>query len=144
MHIATAICEAFETMFGQWNITKERVHVVLRDNARNMAKAMEECGVASLGCMAHTLQLAVNEAVLSQRSVSDCVSIGRKIVGHFKHSQLAASRLKDLQAQLGMKTTRLQQDVPRDGTARFICLRVCWSRSECLQHMEYIMPYLHL
>lgn len=40
-HRGTAICIAFETMFRQWNIAKERVHFVLRDNARNMAKAME-------------------------------------------------------------------------------------------------------
>lgn len=68
--------------------------------------------------MAHTccIQLAVNEAVLSQRSITDCVSIRRKMVGHFKHSQLAASRLKDLQTQLGMKTTRLQQDVVWNST----------------------------
>lgn len=105
-------CQAFDTMLAQWSITKDKVHVVLRDNARNMIKAMEECGLASLGCMAHTLQLAVNEAVLSQRSITDCVSISRKIIGHFKHSQLATSRLQNLQKQLGMKEARLQQDVP--------------------------------
>lgn len=122
-HTAAAIREAFEGMFEQWKIPLERVHVVLRDNARNMAKACEDCGVASLGCMAHTLQLAVNEAVLSQRSVSDCVAIGRKVVGHFKHSQVASSRLKDLQTQLGMKTARLQQDVATRWNSTFYMLR---------------------
>ena len=57
---------------------------------------MDECGVKSLGCMAHTLQLAVNDGVLSQQSISDCVAIGRKIAGHFHHSQLATSRLGDI------------------------------------------------
>lgn len=74
-HTGTMICQAFETMLKQWSITKDRVHVVLRDNARNMTKAMEECGFASLGCMAHTLQLAVNEAVLSQRSITNCFDL---------------------------------------------------------------------
>ncbi len=64
------------------------MHVVLRDDARNMQKAMDECGIKSLGCIAHTLQLAVHDGVLSQRSISDCVAIRRKIVGHFRHSQL--------------------------------------------------------
>lgn len=49
---------------------KERVHVFLRDNAPNMVKAMDESGVASVGSTAHTLQLGVNKAVLSQ---SKCV-----------------------------------------------------------------------
>ena len=91
------IHQTFEAMLQRWNIKKEMVHVVLRDNAHNMEKAMNEGGVASLGCMAHSLQLAVNEAVLSQRAVSDCVAIGRKIVGHFRQSQVASSALRKLQ-----------------------------------------------
>ncbi|KAK0148534.1 Zinc finger BED domain-containing protein 4 [Merluccius polli] len=88
-----------------------------------MTKAMQECGLASLGCMAHTLQLAVNEAVLSQRSIIDCASISRKIVGHFRHSQLATFRLQSLQKQLGMKEARLQQDVPTRWNSTFYMIR---------------------
>ena len=65
-HTAAAISVAFENMLEQWHVTKENVHVVIRDNARNMAKAMGQSGVASLGCVAHTLQLTVNEGVFSQ------------------------------------------------------------------------------
>ena len=61
-HMGAMIHQTFEAMLQRWNI-KEVVHVDLRDNAHNMEKAMKECGVASLGCMAHSLQLAVNEAV---------------------------------------------------------------------------------
>ncbi len=120
-HTGAMICQAFETMFEQWRITKDRVHVVVRDNARNMVKAMEECGLASLGCVTHTLQLTVNEAVLSKQSITDCVSICKKMVGNFKHSQLATSSLKDLQKQLGMKTQGFNKTCQQDGTARSIC-----------------------
>jgi hypothetical protein len=82
--LGTAIASAFDGMFAQWKIPKENVHVVLHDNARNMQKAMDECGLKSLGCMAHTLQLAVHDRVLSQQSISDCVVIGRKIVGQMR------------------------------------------------------------
>ncbi len=61
--------------------------------------------------MSHTLQLAVTEGLLSQRSVTEAVGVGRKIVGHFKHSNLAYSRLQDIQTQLGQPIKRLQQDV---------------------------------
>lgn len=70
-----------------------------------------ECGVKSLGCVAHTLQLAVHDGLISQRSVSDCIAMGRRLVGHFKHSQLATSRLRDIQTELGLPTKTLQQDV---------------------------------
>ena len=73
--------------------------------------------------MAHMFQLAVNEAVLSQRSITDCVSISRNIVGHFRHSQLTTSRLQILQKQLGMKEARLQQDMPIRWNSMFYMLR---------------------
>lgn len=110
-HTAAAISDALSTMFDTWHIEKSNVHVIVRDNARNMLKAMEDSGLNSIPCMAHTLQLAVNEGLLSQRSISEITAIGRKIVGHFKHSPLAYSRLQDLQIQFGMPPKRLQQDV---------------------------------
>lgn len=86
------------------------VHVVLRDNARNMAKAMDDCGLNSISCMAHALQLAINEAVLSQRAVSDCIAIGRKIVSHFKHRNDCSYQKHNSNKMLLL-----------DGTAHFIC-----------------------
>ncbi|XP_065109329.1 zinc finger BED domain-containing protein 4-like [Paramisgurnus dabryanus] len=105
-----SIAAAMEMMLNTWKIDKSKVHVVLRDNATNVIKAMNCLGVPSLGCFAHTLQLIVNEGLLSQRSVSDTVAIGRKIVGHFKHSPLAYSHLEDIQLELNMQPKRLQQD----------------------------------
>lgn len=110
-HTAEALAAAFSDMFRSWGIPREKVHVILRDNARNMAKAMKDADLPSLPCMAHTLQLVVAEGVLSQRSISDITAAGRRIVGHFKHSPLAYSRLQSIQQQLGQPTKRLQQDV---------------------------------
>ena len=98
-------------MFETWKIPKENAHVVVRNNARNMAKATAEFGVPSLPCMAHTLQLAVNGGALSQRSIADALAVGRRVVGHFKHSPLACSRFEDIQKELNMPVKKLQQDV---------------------------------
>ncbi|KAJ4927700.1 hypothetical protein JOQ06_015503 [Pogonophryne albipinna] len=76
-----------------------------------MVKAMDDLEVKSVGCVSHTLQLAVHEGLLSQRSVIDALATARKIVGHFKHSPLAYSRLEDIQKDLKMDVKRLQQDV---------------------------------
>lgn len=108
-HTAEAIAGAFRDMFQAWGIPMERVHVILRDNARNMEKAMKDAQFPSLPCMSHTLQLVVQEGVLSQRSIGDIIAIGRRIVGHFKHSPLAYSRLQTVQKQLGQDPKRLQQ-----------------------------------
>ncbi|KAL0151124.1 hypothetical protein M9458_053637, partial [Cirrhinus mrigala] len=92
-------------------IDKQRVHVILRDNTANMKKAMRDMGVPSVGCVAHSCQLCVHEGLLSQRSVTETLANARKIVGHFKHSPLAYSRLEDIQMDLNMDIKRLQQDV---------------------------------
>nr|XP_054604940.1 zinc finger BED domain-containing protein 4-like [Nothobranchius furzeri] len=110
-HTAEHVKQAIGDMLNSWGIEKERVHVIVRDNARNMKRAMEDLAVPSLGCVAHTLQLVVHEGLLSQRSVTDTMANARKIIGHFKHSPLAYSRLEDIQISLKMTVKRLQQDV---------------------------------
>ena len=88
-HTGEYICEKLEDMLKNWGISKTRVHLIIHDNASNMMKASREAKLPSMGCFAHTLQLVVNEGVLSQRAVIDILAITRKIVGHFKHSTLA-------------------------------------------------------
>lgn len=110
-HTAERIQQSMEKMLNNWGIDKQRVHVILRDNAANMKKAMRDMGVPSVGCVAHSCQLCVHEGLLSQRSVTETLANARKIVGHFKHSPLAYSRLEDIQMDLNMDIKRLQQDV---------------------------------
>lgn len=90
-HRAAAISDAFTNMFDIWHINRSKVYAVVLDNARNMAKVTEESQLKGIWHMSHTLHLAMNEGVLSQRSVKDVLAIGRRIVGHFKHSQLTYS-----------------------------------------------------
>lgn len=63
--------------------------------------------------MTRTLHLCrdVNKGVLSQRSTKDVLAIGRRILGHFRHPQLAYSRLQFMQDQFGTPMKRFQQDV---------------------------------
>lgn len=55
---------AIKDILDQWHIPLNKVHVILWDNASNMKKAMDNMGVRSLGCFAHSLQLVVNERLL--------------------------------------------------------------------------------
>ena len=76
-----------------------------------MVKAMREASLPSFGCFAHSLQLVVEDGVLSQRAVIDVLATCRKIVGHFKHSTVAYSRLCSIQERLDIPQHRLQQDI---------------------------------
>ncbi|XP_077063451.1 zinc finger BED domain-containing protein 4-like [Siphateles boraxobius] len=141
-HTGDFIMAAIEEMLREWKINKNKVHVILRDNAKNMKKAMDQLGVASLGCFAHTLQLIVHEGLLSQRSVSDALANGRKIVGHFKHSPLAYARLEDIQVELNMHPKRLQQDVRTrwNSTLYMIESLIAHKRTLSAYTAEYDLP----
>ena len=110
-HTGALLASKYEEMLREWEIPKEKVHLFLVDNASNMRRAMLDAHIPFLGCFSHTLQLVINDGVFSQRYVNDLVATCRRIVGHFKRSQLAYSRLKEIQASLGLPQHRLRQDV---------------------------------
>ena len=90
------ICHALESMLEDWKISKSRIHMVVADNAINMKKALRESRLEAQGCFAHTLQLIVNDCVLSQRAAIDTLSVCRTIMGHFKHSTIAYHKLDQI------------------------------------------------
>ena len=101
-HTGVQIAGKIEHMLSNWQISKENVHLFLRDNAANMEHAMKDAGVISFGYFAHSLHLVVHDGVLSQQGVSDLLSLCRTIVGHFKRSTKAADKLKEIQQNLGL------------------------------------------
>ena len=71
-----------------WQIGRlrlDQVHLVLRDNAANVAKAMRDASLPSTGCFAHTLQLVVHDRMLSQWVVMETLADCRKNCWPFYH-----------------------------------------------------------
>ena len=62
-------------MLSKWNIDIEQVHLMVRDNASNMVKAMSDGDFEDLGCFAHTLQLIINDGIFSQKAATDLLAI---------------------------------------------------------------------
>ena len=52
-HTGALIAEKLEDMLSDWKISKERIHLVIRDNASNMERAMKDADVVSFGCFTH-------------------------------------------------------------------------------------------
>ena len=111
-HTGEAICQTILKMLQSWHLSKDKVHLVIRDNAANMIKGITDGGLQNLGCFAHTLQLVINDGVLLQRIVIDMLATSMTIVGHFRCSTLAYSRLRNIQENLGLPIHRLIQDEP--------------------------------
>ena len=81
MGTAEHVKQAIEEMLNACDIDKQHVEIILHDNVRNMKKEMDDMEVPSMHCVAHTLQLAVHEGLLSQCSITDSPGNARKVVG---------------------------------------------------------------
>jgi len=95
----------------KWQLA-EKLHLVLRDNGRNFVAGLRDANIPNVGCLAHTPQLVVNEGVMAQRQVQDVLGCCRRIVGHFKHSNVSWHALSSVQEKLGVPMHRPVQDEP--------------------------------
>ena len=82
---------------------ESRIHIVVADNAGNIKKALREDHFEAQGCFAYTLQLVVNDGVLSQHAVIDTLAVCCSIVDHFKHSTIAYHKLDQIRERLDIK-----------------------------------------
>ena len=80
--------EKFQSMLSKGTIDHSRLHIVVTDNASNITNI-------------HTLQLAINDATLSQRRVSDMIAKTKRIVTQFPHSALGSSGLAEIEYARG-------------------------------------------
>ena len=101
----------------------EKLTCIVRDNAANYVAGLRDANISNFGCLAHTLQLVINDGVLVQRSVQELLGVARKLVGHYKHSNVSFQTLQQIQAQLGLPQHSLVQDEPTRWNSSFYMLQ---------------------
>ena len=109
-HTGVNISERLLEAAKEWGITDEHVSGLVKDNAANVILGTDLTGWPHFGCAAHTLQLSVN-AGLAHPTTDKAIAAARKLVGHFKHSVVSMTALKEKQVQLNIKQHHLIQDV---------------------------------
>jgi len=85
---------------------------VLRDGGSNFVAGLNCAGVTNVTCLAHNLQRVIHDGVLALKDIQDLLAARRRIVGHYKHSNVAFHALQKIQAQLELKVCALYQDEP--------------------------------
>lgn len=120
-HTSQYIEEKFTSMVNEWGL-QGKIFLVLRDNAANMVRAMRD-QYESVGCVAHTLQLVIKQALFSENEIKDLLKKCRKIVGHFHHSEPATRKLKDCQKQCGLPEHALVQDIDVRWNSTYLMLQ---------------------
>ncbi|KAM7399172.1 hypothetical protein PAMP_018459 [Pampus punctatissimus] len=110
-HTAANIVEWTEEVIAKFIIPPEKIKAVVHDNGANVVAAKILHGRATVKCAGHTLNLVVQNLLKSQQAISKCVAAARSLVEHFKKSELACTKLRVKQKQIGAKENMLVQDV---------------------------------
>ncbi|XP_025266719.1 zinc finger BED domain-containing protein 4-like [Camponotus floridanus] len=120
-HTGSNIGQILNDVMEEWQISSSQIHLILRDNASNMIIGTDILG-ESVGCFIHTLQLVIHDCIFKNRNFVEILGKCRKIVGHFNHSSLACSKLKNIQESLKLPVHKLIQDVSTRWNATFYML----------------------
>ncbi|KAL4092433.1 hypothetical protein QTP88_026934 [Uroleucon formosanum] len=85
---------------------------VVSDSGSNIKNAINEhLKKYHHPCVAHTLNLSVNEAINKNTEFLQVLKTCRAIVENFKHSSFARNKLQEFQKQMGLPELKVKQDV---------------------------------
>ena len=119
-HTAENIALSLETCTTEWGLTG-KVRVVVTDNGPNIKKAITEClHYENHSCIAHDLNLGVNDALKDCGDLKNIFEKCRKIVGFVKSSAVATEKLKAKQIEMDMPVLKVKQDVSTRWNSKFI------------------------
>ncbi|KAE9523536.1 hypothetical protein AGLY_016088 [Aphis glycines] len=118
-HTGNAIYNKIKTMIAEWNIEIENSNsnisiFFVTDNARNISSALSHSGsnFEHISCTAHTLQLAIDDAV-KESNMTDLLKRCKAIVTHYNHSNIASERLTETQKRMLEQKDAILIDLPK-------------------------------
>lgn len=110
-HTAENILKALTEIPTLWEINPSKIHAIVRDNGRNIVKAIADSSFSPVPCLIHTLQLAINDSLTSEKCITEMITHSRRIVTHFHHSGSAQEKLAKIQNEFSLPQHQLIQDV---------------------------------
>ena len=120
-HTGVNISQIMKQMMAEWDI-EFKILACTRDNGSNMVAALDMLDIMAIPCIAHTLQLVINDGIFKIKSVQDLISTARKMVSYFNHSVVAANCLTNMQKKLGCPEHCLVQDIETRWNSTFYML----------------------
>lgn len=110
-HTGIAIANSLQEVFNKWSIS-EKITAIVTDNGANIKNAVsEQLNKTHVPCVAHTLNLCVTDAIDDNCIFKETLTKSKNIVTHFKTSNLAADKLRELQTLMNLPLLKVIQDV---------------------------------
>ena len=140
-HTAADIALALKTRLQHWRLYDgdvSRVVAATSDNGRNMVNALGRDGLGIspvIGCVAHTINLCVEDGFKVQR-VSHLLAKIRRVVEHFHKSTKSTYQLREAQLAAGKNENDvlgIVQDVKTRWTSAYFMLKRCVELADYLQ-----------
>lgn len=111
-HTGANIASSISDILIEWGIL-DKIVTIVSDNGSNIKNAINEhLHKYHHPCVAHTLNLIVNDVITSNEELLNVIKKCRALVGHFKHSVFASTKLKEIQNQMNLPDLKVKQDVP--------------------------------
>ncbi|KAH6935756.1 hypothetical protein HPB50_009323 [Hyalomma asiaticum] len=107
---------------AEWKIPDGCRKYIVTDNGRNIRATVRRLPWTERACFAHTLQLAIHDAISNTPSIDRLCKKARHIVGHYKHSSSAQKRLDEYQKKMGKDPLCLVQDVDTRWNSQYLML----------------------
>uniref|UniRef100_A0A915KIN1 Transposase n=1 Tax=Romanomermis culicivorax TaxID=13658 RepID=A0A915KIN1_ROMCU len=92
----------------QFKALYKTVHIILRDSAANIKKAIKDLEFESVSCIVHQLNLVVNDAIGKQFLVKKTIGDCKKIVGLMNRSDPARKTFKVIQKEIDIEKLPLK------------------------------------
>ncbi len=113
-HTGQNICDKIDLCLSKWEIGKSMIPACLRDSASNIVLGVRLADLEfDWSCFPHDLKLVIKDALLDQPEINEMFGAFRKMVGHFRHSNVSTNYILQKQRDMGVSNPlKLKQDMP--------------------------------
>jgi len=123
-HTSDAILQSLENSLTDWGLPTEIPTFCVRDNGANLKAAVRKSGAwYDIACFAHTLQLAIADAISASDGMENMLGKCKRIVTHYHHSCVASERINTHQRAMNQAEYDFVMSCPTRWNSQYAMVR---------------------
>lgn len=118
-HTAERILETLEKTMDEWSLPSQIPIFCVRDNGSNLKAAIRHSVWYDVACFAHSLQLAIADAIRCVEGMENMLKKCKQIVSHYHHSSVAGGRIDNFRQQSNLPQYEFVMSCPTRWNSEF-------------------------